>query len=88
MFEGSGFQATYNVTAKKRVELKPRQWYFGFDCAACRARFAVFDDPSAGAKTFTSERPCVFRVVCPECGADRLYRTDQVRQFNVDKEAK
>ena len=83
MFEGSGFQATYNVTAKKPDELKAGRWYFGFDCAACAARFAVFDDPSRGAKAFTSERPCVFRVSCASCGAQRLYRTDQVRQFQA-----
>lgn len=85
MFEGSGFQATYNVTAKKPGELQAGKWYFGFGCAACHARFAVFDDPSQGAKPFTSERPCVFRVSCPECKAERLYRTDQVRQFQTNK---
>jgi hypothetical protein len=83
MFEGSGFQATYNVTAKPAGGLTSGRWYFGFDCTACRARFAVFDDPSAGAKAFTSERPCVFRVACPECKVERLYRTDQVRQFQA-----
>lgn len=81
MFEGSGFQATYNVTAKKPGELKAGNSYFGFDCPACQTRFAVFDDPSGGEKAFTSERPCVFRVSCPKCGADRRYRIDQVRQF-------
>lgn len=84
MFEGSGFQATYNVTAKKPGELKAGKSYYGFDCAVCHARFAVFDDPSQGAKPFASERPCVFRVACPKCKADRLYRTDQVRQFKAD----
>ena len=83
MFEGSGFQATYHVPAKKSGDLKSGRWYFGFDCAACQARFAVFDDPGAGAKPFTSERPCVFRVACPHCGADRRYRIDQVRQFRA-----
>ena len=78
MFEGSGFQATYNVTAKKPGELQAGKSYYGFDCAVCHARFAVFDDPSQGAKPFTSERPCTFRVACPKCGADRRYRTDQV----------
>ena len=82
-FEGSGFQATYKLTAKKSGEIKPASWYFGFDCPACHARFAVFDDPGAGSKPFTSQRPCVFRVSCPHCGADRLYRTDQVRQFRA-----
>lgn len=83
VFEGSGFQATYNVPAKKPGELKPGRWYFGFDCAACHARFAVFDDPRSGAEPFTSQRPCTFRVSCPHCGADRRYRTDQVRQFRA-----
>lgn len=83
VFEGSGFQATYKVAAKAPGETKPGQWYFGFECAGCRARFAVFDDPSKGAKAFTSERPCVFRVSCPQCAADRLYRTDQVKQFRA-----
>ncbi len=81
MFEGSGFQASYKVTAKKPGDLKAGNWYFGFECLGCHARFAVFDDPSAGSKPFTSERPCTFRVSCPHCGADKLYRTDQVRQF-------
>jgi hypothetical protein len=81
VFEGSGFQATYNVTAKKPGEVKPGNRYFGFDCAACHARFAVWDDPSAGSKPFTSKRPCTFRVSCPQCGAERRYRTDQVQQF-------
>jgi hypothetical protein len=81
MFEGSGFQATYNVPAKKPAETKPGQWYFGFDCPVCHARFAVWDDPGAGAQPFTSKRPCVFKVSCAHCAADRLYRTDQVRQY-------
>jgi predicted RNA-binding Zn-ribbon protein involved in translation (DUF1610 family) len=85
MFEGSGFQATYKVTAKKPGEMKPGNWYFGFDCPACHARFAVFDDPGAGSEPFTSRRPCVFRVSCPGCGADRLYRTDQVQQFRANR---
>ena len=84
-FEGSGFQATYKVAAKKLGELKPDKWYFGFDCPACGTRFAVFDDPNAGAKPFTAERPCMFRVSCPQCGADRLYRTDQVQQFRAEQ---
>lgn len=83
VFEGSGFQATYRITAKKPGELKPGAWYFGFECSACHARFAAWDDPSAGAKPFTSARPCTFRVSCPACGADRLYRTDQVRQIRT-----
>jgi hypothetical protein len=86
-FEGSGFQATYKLTAKKPGEMKPGNWYFGFDCPTCHARFAVFDDPGAGAKPFSSQRPCVFRVSCPECEADRLYRTDQVQQFRAKGEA-
>ena len=81
MFEGSGFQATYKVTA--RNDVKPGAWYFGFQCSACNRRFAVWDDPSSGAKPFTSERPCVFRVSCPACGADRLYRTDHVQQIRT-----
>jgi hypothetical protein len=84
VFEGSGFQATYNVTAKKPGELKPGKWYFGFECTACHTRFAALDDPSAGAQPFTSKRPLVFRVSCPNCTADRLYRTDQVLQFRAD----
>jgi hypothetical protein len=83
VFEGSGFQATYKVTAKKPGELKAGRSYFGFVCAACQTRFAVFDDPSGGAKPFTSERPCTFRVSCPACAAERFYRTDQVQQFKV-----
>ncbi|HEX7052733.1 MAG TPA: hypothetical protein VF211_02220 [Burkholderiales bacterium] len=83
MFEGSGFQATYHVTAKKRGETKPGESYFGFACAACRERFAVWNDPGEGGQPFTARRPCVFRVSCPACGADRLYRTDQVLQFRA-----
>ena len=83
MFEGSGFQAKYNVTAKKPGEVKPGSWYFGFDCSACNARFAVWEDPGGGAKPFATKRPCVFRVSCPQCNADRLYRTDQVRQYRT-----
>ena len=81
VFEGSGFQAKYDVTAKKPGALKSGNWYFGFNCSTCSARFAVWDDPGTGSKPFTSKRPCVFRVTCPHCGADRLYRTDQVQQF-------
>jgi hypothetical protein len=83
VFEGSGFQATYKVTAKKPGEVRPGESYFGFACSACHQRFAVWNDPSAGTRPFTSKRPCVFRVSCPECGADRLYRTDQVQQFRA-----
>ena len=81
MFEGSGFQQVYDVTAKPSADLKPGTSYFGFVCAACSARFAVWDDPSAGKERFTSKRPCTFKVACPQCGVLRLYRTDQVQQF-------
>ena len=83
VFEGSGFQAKYDVTAKRPADVKPGNSYFGFDCSACQARFAVWDDPGAGAKPFTTKRPCVFKVSCPRCKADRLYRTDQVQQFRA-----
>ena len=83
MFEGSGFQAKYDVVAKKAGDLKPGGSYFGFNCASCRARFAVWDDPSAGSKPFTTKLPCVFRVACPQCETERLYRTDQVQQFRA-----
>lgn len=83
MFEGSGFQAKYEVTAKDPREVKSGSWYFGFDCSSCQRRFAVWDDPSAGAKPFTSKRPCVFRVACPQCKKERLYRTDQVQAFRT-----
>jgi hypothetical protein len=52
-------------------------------CAACRAKFAVWDDPSAGAERFTSKRPCTFKVACAQRAASRLYRTDQVQQFQA-----
>ena len=83
MFEGSGFQQIYDVTAKPPAELKPGRSYFGFVCAACSAKFAVWDDPSGGAERFTSKRPCTFKVACPKCEAVRLYRTDQVQQIKV-----
>ena len=83
MFEGSGFQQVYEVTAKKQAELKAGQSYFGFVCAACGTKFAVWDDPSAGAERFTSKRPCTFKVACAKCEALRLYRTDQVQQFQA-----
>jgi hypothetical protein len=81
MFEGSGFQQTYEVVAKPPGDLKAGESYFGFDCSGCGKRFAVWSDPSAGAERFTSKRPCVFKVSCPHCGASRLYRTDQVQAF-------
>jgi hypothetical protein len=83
MFEGSGFQARYDVTAKKPGDVTPGKWYFGFDCSSCHVRFAVWDDPGGGSKPFTSKHPCVFRVACPQCKTDRLYRTDQVQQFRA-----
>jgi DNA-directed RNA polymerase subunit RPC12/RpoP len=83
MFEGSGFQATYEVTAKRAEELTSGSAYFGFVCAGCGTRFAVWNDPSAGAERFTSKRPCVFKVSCPHCAAARLYRTDQVQPFTA-----
>lgn len=83
MFEGSGFQQVYEVTAKQSADLKPGKWYYGFLCAACGARFAVWDDPSAGKERFTSKRPCTFKVSCAKCQAVRLYRTDQVQQFQL-----
>jgi len=83
MFEGSGFQASYKVIAKAPGDLKPGNWYFGFDCSACQTRFAVWDDPSSGSQRFTSKRPCTFKVSCPKCNANRLFRTDQVQQFQA-----
>ena len=83
MFEGSGFQATYNVTSKRPDDLAPGKWYFGFECNACHTRFAVWDDPSAGAQRFTSKRPCTFKVSCPQCNANRFFRVDQVQQFQA-----
>ena len=83
VFEGSGFQQVYEVAAKRAADLTPGKSYFGFVCAACNARFAVWDDPSAGAQRFTSKRPCTFKVACAQCEALRLYRTDQVQQFEA-----
>jgi hypothetical protein len=85
MFEGSGFQARYDVTAKQPGDVTPGKWYFGFECSACHKRFAVWDDPGTGTKPFTSKHPCVFRVACPHCKTDRLYRTDQVQQFRASQ---
>jgi predicted RNA-binding Zn-ribbon protein involved in translation (DUF1610 family) len=83
MFEGSGFQQTYEVAAKRPADLKKGQSYFGFDCSGCGKRFAVWGDSSAGAQPFSSKRPCIFKVACPHCGASRLYRTDQVKGFRA-----
>ena len=84
MFEGSGFQQVYEVSAKRAADLTPGKSYFGFVCAACSAKFAVWDDPSAGRERFTSKRPCTFKVACAKCEAVRLYRTDQVQQVKAD----
>ena len=83
MFEGSGFQQVYEVSAKRAADLTPGKSYFGFVCAACSAKFAVWDDPSAGKERFTSKRPCTFKVACAQCEAVRLYRTDQVHPFKA-----
>ena len=34
------------------MKLDKANGYFGFDCSACHARFAVWDDPGGGAKPF------------------------------------
>ena len=83
MFEGSGFQQVYEVSAKRAADLTPGKSYFGFVCAACSAKFAVWDDPSAGKERFTSKRPCTFKVACSSCNATRLYRTEQVQQLTA-----
>ena len=77
----SGFQGTYEVTAKSLASVVAGQWYYGLDCLVCDKRFAIFDDRSGG-KTrvfFGGDRH--IRVSCPHCSADRLYGTDQVKHF-------
>ncbi len=81
MAQGSGFQGTYKVTAKKLSDIKSGDWYYGFDCLVCGERFAVFDDTSQGTKVVQMMGDGVFRVACPYCQSDRLYKTDQVKNF-------
>jgi len=83
MAQGTGFQGTYKVTPKPKNEVKPGQWYYGFDCLECGSRFAVFDDKSKSEKPGQMVGGGHFRSVCPECGADRLYTTDQVVHFQA-----
>jgi len=83
MAQGSGFQGTYKVTAKNPAEVKPGDWYYGFDCLVCGRRFAVFDDTTSATKPVTFAGGGVFRVACPHCSADRMYQTDQVQHFQA-----
>jgi len=83
MAQGSGFQGTYKVTAKNPSEVRAGVWYYGFDCLVCSSRFAVFDDTSSGVKQVRFEGEGVFRVACPHCSADRMYKTDQMRHFQA-----
>lgn len=85
MAQGTGFQGTYKVTPKSKNEVKPGNWYYGFDCLECGSRFAVFDDKSMGKKAVSMGGGGQIRSACPECGVDRLYATDQIVQFEAVK---
>jgi hypothetical protein len=78
-----GFQGTLTARPKALHEVAIGNWYFGFDCLVCSKRFAVFDDESGGKiqRTFSGSGHVL--VACPHCAAQRLYASDQVRQFEA-----
>jgi hypothetical protein len=85
MAQGSGYQGTYKVTPKGLAEIVPGKWYYGFTCAACHKRFAVFDGNSSGQRPVTFTGGGHIRVACPHCLADRLYETGQVEHFQAEQ---
>jgi predicted nucleic-acid-binding Zn-ribbon protein len=78
---GTGPHGIHNAKAKPLFDVKPGEWYFGFDCAKCGQRFAVFDDPSKGTINFNGAAH--IQVACSHCDHDQLYGADEVQNYKA-----
>ncbi len=71
----------FEITTPKLEEIVSGKWYFGTDCLECEKRFAILEDDSGGMTKINFVGEGHIRSACPHCGADRMYSTDQISQY-------
>jgi hypothetical protein len=74
---------SYRASALPLDQIVVGQWYFGFDCLACDARFAVFMDETAGKRQLSFAGAGYVQALCPHCSVDGLYQASELRQFQA-----
>jgi hypothetical protein len=74
---------SYRASALRLDQVVVGQWYFGFHCLACDARFAVFKDESAGKRQLSFAGDGYVQALCPYCGVDGLYQAGELRQYQA-----
>ena len=74
---------TYRASPLPLEEIVAGHWYFGFDCLACEARFAVLEDQSAGRRQLNFSGDGYVQALCPHCLVEGLYTANELRQFEA-----
>jgi len=74
---------SYRASALPLAEVEAGQWYFGFDCLACDARFAVFKDETAGKRQLSFAGDAYVQALCPYCSVDGLYTGRELKHYQV-----
>ena len=72
---------TFNVPALSIENVVSGNWYFGTDCLECNTRLAILEDDSGGQIETKFIGEGHIRTACPHCGADRMYSSDQILQY-------
>ena len=57
---------------------KPRDWYFGVECATCGKFITI--GPAASPQEVPQLRTTRFLATCPHCQTHGRYRADQVQR--------
>ena len=74
---------SYRARPLPLAEVEPGQWYFGFDCLACDARFAVFKDETAGRRQLSFAGEGYVQALCPHCSVDGLYTARELQHYQA-----
>jgi hypothetical protein len=72
---------SYRASPLPLEEVVAGRWYFGFDCLACDARFAVYEDESAGMRQLSFAGDGYVQALCPYCSVDGLYTGRELRHY-------
>jgi hypothetical protein len=74
---------TYRAAPLPLEDVVRGNWYFGFDCLICEARFAVLEDASAGQRHLNFAGDGYVQARCPHCTVECLYTANQLQQFQA-----
>jgi hypothetical protein len=60
------------------------KWYFTVQCEQCHREIAFLQDASGGCMAFNPpSNDLLFTVVCPYCGCEGSYSSDQTRSVKA-----